>query len=35
MQSVLASLSELRIRGEFFRGTDEGDLDNVTFGAPR
>ncbi len=35
MQSALASLTELRIRGEFFRGTDEGDLDNVTFGAPR
>lgn len=35
MQTVLTSLTELRIRGEFFRGTDEGDLDNVTFGAPR
>lgn len=35
MQAVLRSLTELRIRGEFFRGTDEGDLDNVAFGAPR
>jgi hypothetical protein len=29
MQTVLASLTRLRIRGEFITGADNGDLDNV------
>lgn len=32
IQTVLASLTSLRIRGEFITGADNGDLDNVVMG---
>ncbi len=35
LETVLRSLGELRIRGEFFRGPDTGGLRNVVFGAAR
>jgi hypothetical protein len=33
VQSVLANLTSLRIRGEFITGADNGDLDNVVLAA--
>jgi hypothetical protein len=33
IQSVLASVTRLRIRGEFREGPEQGSLDNVRFGA--
>jgi hypothetical protein len=33
-QTVLASLTGLRIRGEFITGDDNGDLDNVVLSSP-
>lgn len=33
MHSVLASVTSLKIRGEFITGPDNGDLDNVVLGA--
>jgi hypothetical protein len=33
IQSVLASVTRLRIRGEFREGPERGNLDNVRFGA--
>lgn len=34
VQSVLASLTRLQIRGEFISGSDNGDLDNVVLNGP-